>query len=216
MGEDNWSPEDWIDGVEAQLSRIYGTTNDEEAVNKARDARAGPEEQADRNLTLENKLHELLTLWFKVDGLTSIRQQRQERFQLPLRVFLRMLRREAPATIASELGCDLATVYRHRKSILFVVGFFDVFNMELDTRLKHQVEERLITQITYTVFQRIRIGWDREKIIRQLEENAEVVDRAYITLRRESAKIWKELIYMWEHDPESLVRLIEAQRRIKS
>jgi hypothetical protein len=216
MGDDNGAPEDRQDWLKKELLRMFSTTNDEEAVNKAPDTRPGPEEQADRNLTLENKLHELLTLYFAVDGLTCIRQKRQDSFQLPLQVFLRMLRRETPEKIASELGCNRATVYRHRNSILFVVGFFDVFNVELDTRLKNQVEERQITQITFTVFQRIRIGWDRKKIIRQLEEKAEVIDRAYITLRRESAKIWEELKDMMEHDPERLVRLIEAQRRIKS
>jgi hypothetical protein len=43
-----------------------------------------------------------------------------------------------------------------------------------------------------------------------------VIDRAYITLRRESAKIWEEFKDKAQHDPESLVRLIEAQRRIES
>jgi len=207
MGEDDRSPEDGQDWLNRQLDEIYGTTNDEKALNEARDTRPGPEELADKNLKEERKLHELLTLWFNVDGVTSVRQQRQASFQLPLRVFLGMLRGDSPEKIAIDLGCALATAYRHRKSIRFVLGFFDVFIIELETKLTDQM--------TIDVFHKIRIGWDRKQIIRQLEENEVVIDRAYITLRRESAKIWKEFKDKAKHDPESLVRLIEAQRRIE-
>lgn len=216
MGEDNQFQKD-LQWLKRRLDEIYGTTNDEEALNRVPDTGLGPEDQAHNNLTEERKLHELLTLWFNVDGLTSVRQQHQAIFQRPLQVFLGMLQGETAEQIADKLKCDLATVYRHRKNIRFVLWVFDAFIFDLETRLKHQVKERLIDQVTIDVFQKIRIGWDRKKIIRHLEEKDEVIDRAYITLRRESMKMWKEFQDQSKRDPGSfIIRLIEAQRRSKS
>jgi hypothetical protein len=212
MSEDDRSPEEWVKDT---IETIFGTTNDEEVLNEAPDTRPGPEETANKNLTEERMFNLLLTLWFNVDGLTTIRQQRQDSFQLPLKVLQKLLERKKPDDIAKELGCNRATVFRYKKSIVFVIGFFDVFIKEFEERLNRQLKEKLTDQTTVTVFHRISIGWDRKKIIRQLEEKTAVIDRAYLNLRCESAKIWDEFKYMVRHDPESLVKLIEAQRQTK-
>jgi hypothetical protein len=184
---------------------LKAITNEEE-LKKIPDLRAGPEELTARKLRDERLLHTIEAIWPRMEGLSKKRRKSQQKWQRYLEVLQRRLQGIPVKTIAEELECHIATVYRALNEVIILLQFFDILIIEL--------KKRLSDPRTQDVLHHTLIGKNPEQISRQLELDMKSVDAAYVAIRREFIGVMEEFLCKAKREAEGIRRLLEAIRQL--
>jgi DNA-binding NarL/FixJ family response regulator len=186
--------------------QLLKTITSEEELKKTPDLRAGPEELTARKLRDERLLHTIEAIWPRVDGLSKKKRRSQQKWQRYLEVLQQRLQGKPVKTIAEELECHIATVYRDLNAVIILLQFFDVLLIEL--------KKRLSDPRTQEVLHHTSIGKSPEQISRQLELDMNSIDVAYVAIRREFIGVIEEFLSKAKREAEGIRRLLEAIKQL--
>jgi len=106
------------------VDELFNVVHDEEKLKRIADPRKGPEELVEQKLKNERLVHIVETIWPREDGLSNDRRNRQRKWQQHLKVFRLRLRGIPVETIADQLECHKANVYRKMIEIRILLQYW--------------------------------------------------------------------------------------------